>query len=64
MNATDKAIRDNFPGPINAGIRKLIRDSINAGNGVPSLSNVALTANGRAGLAAIKAAYDSEKVPA
>lgn len=46
---TDAAIRAEFPGKANAGLRKKLRDSAYGGS-VSSCSDVALTASGRASL--------------
>jgi hypothetical protein len=60
---TLKAIADEFAGPNNAGVRKMLRESILAGTGVPSLRSVGLTAFGKASLAKVKEAYESEAAP-
>lgn len=57
---TLKAIAENFPGPNNAGVRKILRDAVRAGEGVPSLSSVGLTVFGKASLEAVRAAYAGE----
>lgn len=60
---TLKAITEEFAGPNNAGVRKMLREAVLAGEGVPSLRAVGLTAFGKASLAKVKEAYAVETVP-
>lgn len=61
MSATEKAIRDNFPGKSNAGLRaKLLEAAIRGKSAVNGLLNtVALTACGKAGLRAVVNTIDA-----
>jgi hypothetical protein len=61
MNATEKAIRENFPGKNNAGLRKLIRAACPSKSAVDSVwRSVALTASGDASMRAVIATLPSE----
>lgn len=57
MDATEKAIRENFPGKNNAGVRAMIREAATKGPGAVRgiASRVGLTACGRAGLEIVAA---------
>ena len=63
MNATEKAIRQNFPGPNNAGLRKRIRAACPSRCAVSSIArSIALTAYGKAGLRAVLDTLPAELV--
>lgn len=53
-NNVDREVRIQFPGPNNAGLRKMIRDCYAKGGDVASIAKqVALTASGERGLKAV-----------
>lgn len=60
MNALDKAIRDNFPGTSNAGLRAELRKADGDAHTLMMIGKrVALTAGGKASLQAVIAAAKS-----
>jgi len=63
LTKTFAAIAAEFPGPNNAGLRKEIRESVMGGS-FPSGRKWALTAGGRASLAAIRKVWENETATA
>jgi hypothetical protein len=56
MSKTEKAIRDNFSGASNAGLRAALRQAAAQGSVLGLRATVALTISGRLGVEAVEAA--------
>jgi len=57
----EAAIRNNFPGKSNAGIRSEIRSAVTSGSVLGLASRFALTISGKLGLEAVQAAINAGK---